>query len=77
MTNPFINADFDTTDDEDDEVSAFIPEDGIVRCLANSPLGQGMGRGKNGKTSGKNLASPSKSGKKNGKVNEPLKVKLF
>ena len=77
VTNPFINADFDTTDDEDDEVSAFIPEDGVVKCLANDPPNQGVGRVKNIKTSGKNLASPSKPGKKKGKVNEPLKVKLF
>ena len=77
MTNPFINADFETTDDEDDEVSAFIPGDGIVKCLADDPPSQGVGRVKNIKASGKNLASPSKPGKKKGKVNEPLKVKLF
>jgi len=77
VNHPFIHADFETTDDEDDEVSAFIPEDGIVKCLANDPPGQGVGRVKNIKTSGKILASPSKPGKKKGKVNEPLKVKLF
>ena len=60
MTNPFIDADFNTTDDEDDEISAFVPEEGIVKCLANDPPGQGVGRVKNVKTSGKGLASPSK-----------------
>ena len=77
MTNPFIEADFNTTDDEDDEISAFIPEDGIVKCLANDPPGQGVGRVKNIKTSGKGTASPSKSGKEKGKVSGSLKVKLF
>ena len=76
-TNPFIDADFNTTDDEDDEISAFIPEDGIVKCLANDPPGQGVGRVKNVKASGKGLASPSKPGKGKGKVSGSLKVKLF
>ena len=74
---PFIDADFNTTDDEDDEITAFIPEDGIVKCLADDPPNQGAGRVKNIKTSGKSLASPSKPGKGKGKVSGPLKVKLF
>ena len=77
MTNPFIDADFNTTDDEDDEITALVPEEGIVKCLANDPPGQGVGRVKNIKTSGKGLASPSKPGKGKGKVSGPLKVKLF
>ena len=35
---PFIDADFNTTDDEDDEITAFIPEDGIVMTIPSSGM---------------------------------------
>ena len=73
--HPYIAADFEFTDDEDDEVTALVPEEKVVRCLADDPPQQGVGRVISGGTA--KPMPPPKPAKKKGKVNQPLKVKLF